>query len=157
MTKTLLNGLLAVILSGTLLTSCKKEKQNILPTPKDLLVGKWQMSYTAFDDNGNKVMDEKEKEKAEDITLLFKPDGTGVSHYHDSDFPGEHDEQAFTWSFQDSETKIVLVIHDEDFGTETTIAKVTNLDRENLTLETNEDYGPGTDYTQWIVLKKVPL
>lgn len=156
MTKTLLNGLLAVILSGTLLTSCKKEKQNILPTPKDHLVGKWQMTFSAFDDNDNKVLDEKEKEEAEDISFLFKPDGTGISHYHDSYYPNDHDEQAFTWSFMDGEKQIALVITDE-YGTETTVAKINNLDKENMTLEIVEDYGHGEEFIQWIIMKKVPL
>ena len=156
MTKTLLKGLLAVIVSGTLLTSCKKEKENILPTPKDHLVGKWQMTYSAFDDNENKILDEKEKEEAEDITFIFYPNGTGISHYHDDYYPMEDDEQSFTWSFQDSEKQIALVMTDE-YGAETILAKINNLDRENLTLEINEEYGPGYDFTQWIIMKKIPL
>lgn len=157
MTKTLLKGLLAIIVSGTLLTSCKKEKEDILPSAKDNLVGKWEFAYIAYDENGNKVLDEKEKDTDVDGTLFyFYPDGTGYVTYDYTYYPGGYDDKEyFTWSFANNDKELVMVINADDY-IETMNAKLITLNGNDMVLEINENYGSWQEL-QWIGMTKQPL
>ncbi len=157
MTKTLLKGLLAVIVSGTLLTSCKKEKENILPTAKDHLVGKWKFAYAAYDENGNKMLEENEKETDIDGGIFFfSPDGSGYISYDEIYYPQGHEEKEyFKWSLQKNDTELKLVLGEDDYE-ETTIAKIKTLNGSDLLLEIDED-PDFEDEMQWVGLAKQPL
>lgn len=157
MTKTLLKGLLAVIVSGTLLTSCKKEKEDILPTAKDNIVGKWEFVYIAYDENGNKVLDEREKDTDVDGTIFFfNPDGTGYVTYDYTYYPdGYDDKEYFTWSFANNDKELVMVIKD-DYHTETMNAKLKTLNGAEMVLEITEEYG-WEEELQWIGMVKQPM
>lgn len=161
MTKTLLNGMLAVIIAGTTLTSCKKEKENVLPTAKDHLVGKWEITHFAYDKNYNSTIDRNEKEEVEDgFTYLFKPDGTGVMTYSGmyTGYPEYEEEENFTWSFQNGEKELRLIAWSDHYGNDTTYATITGLDDKQMILQDEDDYGPGIrTMKQWIFFEKIPL
>lgn len=156
MSKHILITLAVILFSGIGFTSCKKEKQNVLPTTKEYLTGKWEMSWMAYDENMNKKLEEQEKESAaygEESYLFLKADGTGyiLSHYY---YPEQMTEQQnLTWSLSSDEKELTIKI-DTEFMLESIDFEIKELNLDNCVLEFSEDYGFGTDITMWMGLTK---
>lgn len=155
MSKRILIALTVMLFSGLAFTSCKKEKQNVIPTASEYLTGKWEMSWMAYDENTNKKIDELEKESfpGNQISLFFNADGTGYFAYT-SIYPGENEQENFTWSLSSDDKELTIKTQDNGIGIETMEYTISELNLDNCVLEFSEDYGFGVDITAWVGLVK---
>ena len=156
MNKTLLKGMMLTLASATIFTACKKEQENIIPTPQQYLAGSWSMTAYATDYNENGVMDDHEKDYDLDQTsLVFNTDGTGYSSYTSTWYPDSTSEEReyFSWAVL-NEGKELRIISTEYYGVDTMQAKINSLNSTECILEYEDDYGYGPTYKEWLILNK---
>ena len=172
MIQRLLNPL-AIFVFATFLISCRdKGKQTTTVEPEKpsntfMLLGTWNLLFTAYDDNENGQLDEEEKSfpetDDEKVSILFKSDGTGETIFTFEDTPGVIDEEkeAFKWAFQNNETELLLITEYVDsFGTDldTTVMTILTLSEVSLALQEYYTYFNGVDSTtdlSWLVMEKI--
>lgn len=155
MSNQFLKGLLALIVSGILFSSCKKEKEDLIPTPQQYLSGEWRLTHFVTDYNNNNVLDEEEKEPTdqdERMIIFFHPDGTGyTSSYYLYNSTIEKEE--FTWTLMNNETRIRIIHYYADYGNDTTNVKIDKLNMTDCVLENLDSYAD-QEKNEWIILKK---
>ena len=154
MSKRILIAFTVMLFSGLAFTSCKKEKQNVVPTTAEYLTGKWMISWFAYDENMNKKLDEQEKEEAyfdEQSFLFFNADGTGhVSSYYYPDNGVE--QQDLAWSLSADEKTLIITI-DYEMTKVAMEFKIIELNLDNCVLESSEE-DFGVNITTWTGLVK---
>lgn len=155
MLKQFFTAITILLVSGLLFVSCKKEKQNVVPSKAEYLSGKWRVTHFAYDDNGNKKIDEWEKESAgydDELSIIFNADGTGHTrwyYYYDS----TEETEDFTWQLENGDKNIRMIFYYE-FGNDTTDLKIYELNTDICILESNETYGYIPGYTEWVIMQK---
>lgn len=155
MSKRIFTALTLMLFSGFLLTSCKKEKPNLVPTTTEYLAGKWRVTHFAYDDNRNKMLDEQEKESAgydDELSIFFSTNGTGYTTWYDY-YDSSTETDNFTWKLENDDKNIRMIM-DYEYGSDTTYMKIYELNLDNCILESNESYGYGPDYTEWVIMQK---
>lgn len=155
MSKQLFATLTLILFSGLIFTSCKKEKPNLLPTTTEYLAGKWRVTHFAYDENRNKILDEQEKESAgfeDELSIIFNTNGTGYTSWY-TYYDSSTETEDFTWKLENGEEGIRMIF-DYEYGTDTTDLKIYELNIDNCILESNESYGYGPDYTEWVIMQK---
>lgn len=129
MRKSVLIPVAACLAAVTMFTACKKDKKEELTGRKAQLVGSWQESFSALDNNDNKLLDEDEKDPvdaADAVTVAFKADGTG-------NLTGAI-EGPITWTLIDNEQSLVVTLLGE-----ADTSRIHTLDNTSLILESDGD------------------
>lgn len=155
MSNQFLKGLFALIVSGILFSSCKKEKEDIIPTVQQSLSGEWRITHFVTDYNRNQKLDEEEKEATdpeERMIIFFHPDGTGyTSSYYL--YNSTIEKENFTWTLMNNNTELRLVHYDSNYGNDTSTVKINQLNMTDCILENLDSYEYQTE-KEWIILKK---
>lgn len=155
MSNQFLKGLFALIVSGILFSSCKKEKEDLIPTPQQYLSGEWRLTHFVTDYNNNNVLDEEEKEPTdqdERMIIFFHPDGTGyTSSYYL--YNSTIEKENFIWTLMNNNTELRLVHYDSNYGNDTSTVKINQLNMTDCILENLDSYEYQTE-KEWIILKK---
>ncbi len=167
----LLSPLLVLLLS-TLLFSCRDKdkdeaKPEEQPTTTTLLIGTWKISFFASDDNGNKQLDEFEKEFFDpqidgDGTITFYSNGSGKSVLEE---PGlEPEEDFFNWSLSNNNTLKIIESYTYFNGTDsvtqydTSESIIKTLNTSSLLLEqrfVDTFFGTNETFIEWSGLERV--
>ena len=125
---------LTAVAAVTIFASCKKDDSSGSNSRRDMIIGKWEQTFDADDDNNNKTLDASEKvaTSAPRPTSEFKADGTGTGSLAGVTIP-------ITWQLIDNEQKLVINI--PGFGADT--GRILSLVGNDVVLE----YVDGTDYS----------
>ena len=105
MTKTLLNALLAISLSGTMVTPCKKDKDDVKPSAATMIQREWAFNLTATDYNKDGIMQNNEKGSNRNVRVIFYE--SGKTTYKNLDVSNAPTAE-FSWSLYSNDTKMLL-------------------------------------------------
>ncbi|GEM_PF-4231434 len=124
-------------------SSCKDDEEKA----KNNLIGTWDVSYIASDDNVNGALDEDEKEIVPDtaaFTFTFKDGGSGETVITPSKASGVSTTVPFTWSMNNDATTVTITA-----AGDVNVVDIITLNNSTF----NGVYGTGKDKT-WIYATK---
>lgn len=148
------NKTIALVIAASVATltvsSCRKEKADVIPSASTMITGTWRIVSTAQDHNDNSRIDSNEitynpHERATVFTFYY--DGSGIleSTFNDSLTYS----QAITWNLQ-NDNKEIMIIANEPFT-----GKILTLDNDDLVLlYENGAIDPLIKENFWIMFQK---
>lgn len=174
MTTRLYSAMIALSLSITIFSCGNKDKENTSVTPAStnsvLILGTWEMLYSADDENENGKLDEEEKifpEDGETFTIYFQSDGTGTTNNKFTDIDGTTDEdiESFSWKLMNDDKELEIIAkYVDSFGSQviteydTSTVYISNMTEKSAfwELRYTEIYNNDTVYYKsWTELKKL--
>lgn len=144
--------LITALLFGATVVSCKKEKENVLPTTDVLLHGRWSITHFAWDMNANEVLDDDEKSPAYqhgDFAIAFYPDGTGYTSSTDN-INFKTNVQPFLWELVGDKSIRTITSHSQ--GSDTSYSTIKKLTKDSCILERKDGYAT----LDWRLMVKEP-
>lgn len=157
MKKQLFSPITTLCLSGLLLaTSCGKDKDddnnNVTPekTTYEKLLGSWNVTAYADDDNRNGMIEESEKypiDSTETNTLIFEKGDRYTYVYEDLTDPSFNETDVTKWIL--SNDKEMLIIDGDSINADTAVAIIHTLTDSDLIIYSKED-----PYTDWVIMKR---
>ncbi len=140
------------------LASCSKDDAptpDPVKTPQEMIVGKWQTEFWAWDQNHNTQLEESEKEPADEentYLLTFAADGKLTITYNEDGDPQQP--TSITGSYQLINNNQQVAMHFISGGSGDDTMKILTLDASKLFLYNTIDEGTITT-GQWHSLNKV--
>lgn len=157
MKKQLFSPIAVLCLSGLLLaTSCGKDKDddnnNVTPekTTYEKLLGSWNVTAYADDDNRNGMIEESEKypiDSTETNTLIFEKGDRYTYVYEDLTDPSFNETNVAKWIL--SNDKEMLIIDGDSTNADTAVAIIHTLTDSDLIIYSKEN-----PYMDWVIMKR---
>ena len=155
---------LALACMAIAIASCKKEKENIIPTTRERVAGHWELDYQAVDTDNDGKIDENEKSYTDEnsytqsYTLLG--DGTGSSYVAYKNGSQQMDyEIILKWALKNGDTELEMTMSNDMWPeTYSNISKIETLTDTELLLQQEQTFvfTPGESRTirSWMALKR---
>ena len=131
--------IIACSFSALTISSCRKEKADVIPSAAEYLSGKWRVTHFAYDNNYNGTLDSNEKYEPEaQLNYVFYYDGTGTISSYSSSYPDNIYDASFNWFLQNNSEDVVMTVNVRQY-TDKYTAKIKELDANKLILEIMDD------------------
>lgn len=138
--------------SALAFSSCRKERANVIPPAGTLILGAWQVTSNAQDDNNNGSVDRNEIENFEserETVFKFYDNGKGILETKRDD--SLMYSTPITWMLQNDDKELMIVANGPFTG------KIERLDNNELVLlYENGAFDSQIKENFWLMLQKKP-